>query len=195
MVFHGGSGSTKEEISTAVSHGVVKMNVDTDTQFAYLAGVRVSTPFTLLASTRGLTPRSRTSSSTRRTTSPPRSVTPMALTSPTRRQVLRSCAEGPDLILICSTTIPVSGCERARRCCPCVSRRLAKISETSTVCRMLHGLEVRCKTSVEVKALNCIPDFRPNVWQGEAEQIAHDKTTIVRPLSSPLSPTHPDHNS
>ncbi|KAJ8515122.1 hypothetical protein ONZ45_g7423 [Pleurotus djamor] len=40
LVFHGGSGSTKEEISTAVSHGVVKMNVDTDTQFAYLAGIR-----------------------------------------------------------------------------------------------------------------------------------------------------------
>ncbi|KAI8322174.1 fructose-bisphosphate aldolase [Martensiomyces pterosporus] len=40
LVFHGGSGSTKEEIKTAVGHGVVKMNVDTDTQFAYLAGVR-----------------------------------------------------------------------------------------------------------------------------------------------------------
>lgn len=41
LVFHGGSGSTKEEITTAVKHGVVKMNVDTDTQFAYLAGIRV----------------------------------------------------------------------------------------------------------------------------------------------------------
>ncbi|KAG2091646.1 uncharacterized protein F5147DRAFT_643089 [Suillus discolor] len=40
LVFHGGSGSTKEEIRTAVNHGVVKMNVDTDTQFAYLAGIR-----------------------------------------------------------------------------------------------------------------------------------------------------------
>ncbi|EIW81920.1 fructose 1,6-bisphosphate aldolase [Coniophora puteana RWD-64-598 SS2] len=40
LVFHGGSGSTKEEIKTAVSHGVVKMNVDTDTQFAYLQGIR-----------------------------------------------------------------------------------------------------------------------------------------------------------
>ncbi|KAJ7667479.1 hypothetical protein DFH06DRAFT_1280487 [Mycena polygramma] len=40
LVFHGGSGSTKEEIKTAVGHGVVKMNVDTDTQFAYLAGIR-----------------------------------------------------------------------------------------------------------------------------------------------------------
>ncbi|KAJ3550712.1 hypothetical protein NM688_g5014 [Phlebia brevispora] len=40
LVFHGGSGSTKEEIKTAVSNGVVKMNVDTDTQFAYLSGIR-----------------------------------------------------------------------------------------------------------------------------------------------------------
>jgi len=40
LVFHGGSGSTKEEIKTAVNYGVVKMNVDTDTQFAYLVGIR-----------------------------------------------------------------------------------------------------------------------------------------------------------
>ena len=40
LVFHGGSGSTKEEIKTAVQNGVVKMNVDTDTQFAYLSGIR-----------------------------------------------------------------------------------------------------------------------------------------------------------
>jgi fructose-bisphosphate aldolase class II len=40
LVFHGGSGSTTEEISTAVGHGVIKMNVDTDTQFAYLVGIR-----------------------------------------------------------------------------------------------------------------------------------------------------------
>uniref|UniRef100_A0A0W0EVZ2 Fructose-bisphosphate aldolase n=1 Tax=Moniliophthora roreri TaxID=221103 RepID=A0A0W0EVZ2_MONRR len=40
LVFHGGSGSTKEEIKTAVENGVVKMNVDTDTQFAYLQGIR-----------------------------------------------------------------------------------------------------------------------------------------------------------
>ncbi|RDB15432.1 Fructose-bisphosphate aldolase [Hypsizygus marmoreus] len=40
LVFHGGSGSTKEEINTAVSYGVVKMNVDTDTQWAYLVGIR-----------------------------------------------------------------------------------------------------------------------------------------------------------
>jgi len=37
---HGGSGSTKEEIETAVSAGVVKMNVDTDTQWAYWDGLR-----------------------------------------------------------------------------------------------------------------------------------------------------------
>ena len=40
FVFHGGSGSEKHEIKTAVSHGVVKMNVDTDTQWAYLLGIR-----------------------------------------------------------------------------------------------------------------------------------------------------------
>jgi len=40
LVFHGGSGSSKEEIRTAVVNGVVKMNVDTDTQFAYLTGIR-----------------------------------------------------------------------------------------------------------------------------------------------------------
>lgn len=35
MVFHGGSGSTPQEIADAVSYGVVKMNVDTDTQYAF----------------------------------------------------------------------------------------------------------------------------------------------------------------
>ena len=35
LVFHGGSGSLPEEIAAAVSYGVVKMNVDTDTQYAY----------------------------------------------------------------------------------------------------------------------------------------------------------------
>ncbi|TFL05608.1 hypothetical protein BDV98DRAFT_522751 [Pterulicium gracile] len=40
LVFHGGSGSSKEEIKTAVVNGVVKMNVDTDTQWAYLTGIR-----------------------------------------------------------------------------------------------------------------------------------------------------------
>lgn len=40
LVFHGGSGSTKDEITTAVKNGVVKMNVDTDTQWAYMIGMR-----------------------------------------------------------------------------------------------------------------------------------------------------------
>ena len=35
LVFHGGSGSTLEEIRAAVDHGVIKMNVDTDTQYAF----------------------------------------------------------------------------------------------------------------------------------------------------------------
>ena len=35
LVFHGGSGSTAEEISAAVDYGVVKMNIDTDTQYAF----------------------------------------------------------------------------------------------------------------------------------------------------------------
>jgi fructose-bisphosphate aldolase, class II len=35
LVFHGGSGSSLEEIRTAVDYGVVKMNVDTDTQYAF----------------------------------------------------------------------------------------------------------------------------------------------------------------
>ncbi|MFI5803620.1 class II fructose-bisphosphate aldolase [Streptomyces sp. NPDC051561] len=35
FVFHGGSGSTAEEIATALENGVVKMNLDTDTQYAF----------------------------------------------------------------------------------------------------------------------------------------------------------------
>ncbi|MGP3969698.1 class II fructose-bisphosphate aldolase [Streptomyces sp. 6N223] len=35
FVFHGGSGSTRTEIATALSNGVVKMNLDTDTQYAF----------------------------------------------------------------------------------------------------------------------------------------------------------------
>ncbi len=35
LVFHGGSGSTAQEIATAVANGVIKMNVDTDTQYAF----------------------------------------------------------------------------------------------------------------------------------------------------------------
>ncbi|WP_321997586.1 class II fructose-bisphosphate aldolase [Draconibacterium orientale] len=40
FVFHGGSGSSHEEIREAISYGVVKMNIDTDTQWAYWDGVR-----------------------------------------------------------------------------------------------------------------------------------------------------------
>ncbi|QLQ15120.1 MAG: class II fructose-bisphosphate aldolase [Micropruina sp.] len=35
LVFHGGSGSSEQEISDAVDYGVIKMNIDTDTQYAY----------------------------------------------------------------------------------------------------------------------------------------------------------------
>ncbi|MFO0639569.1 MAG: class II fructose-bisphosphate aldolase [Polyangiaceae bacterium] len=40
FVFHGGSGSTKEEIREAVSYGVVKMNIDTDTQWAFTSPIK-----------------------------------------------------------------------------------------------------------------------------------------------------------
>jgi len=40
FVFHGGSGSSIEEIREAISYGVIKMNIDTDLQFAYTEGVR-----------------------------------------------------------------------------------------------------------------------------------------------------------
>jgi fructose-bisphosphate aldolase class II len=40
FVFHGGSGSTVEEIREGISYGVVKMNIDTDLQFAFTEGVR-----------------------------------------------------------------------------------------------------------------------------------------------------------
>ena len=39
LVFHGGSGSSDEEIAEAVRNGVVKMNIDTDTQYAYTRSV------------------------------------------------------------------------------------------------------------------------------------------------------------
>jgi len=39
LVFHGGSGSTAEEISTAVANGVIKMNIDTDTQYAFTRSI------------------------------------------------------------------------------------------------------------------------------------------------------------
>ncbi|MCT3721545.1 class II fructose-bisphosphate aldolase [Elizabethkingia anophelis] len=40
FVFHGGSGSTLEEIREAIGYGVIKMNIDTDLQFAYAEGIR-----------------------------------------------------------------------------------------------------------------------------------------------------------
>jgi fructose-bisphosphate aldolase class II len=40
FVFHGGSGSTVEEIREAIGYGVVKMNIDTDLQFAFNEGIR-----------------------------------------------------------------------------------------------------------------------------------------------------------
>ena len=40
FVFHGGSGSTQEEIREAIRYGVVKMNIDTDTQWSFWDGIR-----------------------------------------------------------------------------------------------------------------------------------------------------------
>ncbi len=40
FVFHGGSGSSHAEIQEAISYGVIKMNIDTDTQWAFWDGVR-----------------------------------------------------------------------------------------------------------------------------------------------------------
>ena len=40
LVFHGGSGSSQADFDEAISHGVVKVNLDTDCQYAYLTGIR-----------------------------------------------------------------------------------------------------------------------------------------------------------
>ena len=40
FVFHGGSGSSKEDIREAIGYGVIKMNLDTDFQYAFNCGVR-----------------------------------------------------------------------------------------------------------------------------------------------------------
>jgi fructose-bisphosphate aldolase class II len=40
LVFHGGSGSSKQEFLDAIKNGVVKVNLDTDLQYAYLTGIR-----------------------------------------------------------------------------------------------------------------------------------------------------------
>ena len=39
FVFHGGSGSSREEIREAISYGAIKMNIDTDTQWASWNGI------------------------------------------------------------------------------------------------------------------------------------------------------------
>ena len=39
-MFHGGSGSSQEEIEEAIGYGVIKMNIDTDLQFAFTEGIR-----------------------------------------------------------------------------------------------------------------------------------------------------------
>src|SRR5690606_36749812 len=39
LVFHGGSGSSAAEISEAVANGIIKMNIDTDTQYAFTCPV------------------------------------------------------------------------------------------------------------------------------------------------------------
>ncbi|NMD15927.1 MAG: class II fructose-bisphosphate aldolase, partial [Bacteroidales bacterium] len=39
FVFHGGSGSSQDDIREAISYGVVKMNIDTDTQWAQWCGI------------------------------------------------------------------------------------------------------------------------------------------------------------
>ena len=40
FVFHGGSGSSKDQITEAISYGVVKMNIDTDLQYAFTESIR-----------------------------------------------------------------------------------------------------------------------------------------------------------
>ena len=40
FVFHGGSGSSVEEIREAIDYGVIKMNIDTDMQYAFMSGIR-----------------------------------------------------------------------------------------------------------------------------------------------------------
>merc|ERR1719163_2510216 len=40
FVFHGGSGSDIQDIKRSITYGVIKMNIDTDTQWAYWSGIR-----------------------------------------------------------------------------------------------------------------------------------------------------------
>ena len=72
LVFHGGSGSLPEEISAAVDFGVVKMNVDTDTQYAFTRPV-VTHMFTNYDGVLRSTARS----ATRRCTTPARGARPL----------------------------------------------------------------------------------------------------------------------
>jgi Fructose-bisphosphate aldolase class-II len=102
LVFHGGSGSEKHEIKTAVDNGVVKMNVDTgnsfyhlflyfsdlpaDTQWAYLIGIRVSAILDVTFFDNGSRiVVIRTSSRRNMTTSKTKLVIPKVPTSPIRR--------------------------------------------------------------------------------------------------------------
>ena len=39
-MFHGGSGSSVEEIREAIDYGAIKMNIDTDMQYAFMCGIR-----------------------------------------------------------------------------------------------------------------------------------------------------------
>ncbi len=39
-MFHGGSGSSQEEIREAISYGAIKMNIDTDMQWAFWEGIK-----------------------------------------------------------------------------------------------------------------------------------------------------------
>ena len=41
FVFHGGSGSSFDEIREAISYGAIKMNIDTDLQWGFTTGIRV----------------------------------------------------------------------------------------------------------------------------------------------------------
>ena len=41
FVFHGGSGSSSEEINEAIKYGIIKMNIDTDLQFAFTEGIEI----------------------------------------------------------------------------------------------------------------------------------------------------------
>ena len=66
FVFHGGSGSDIKDIKQAIDYGVIKMNIDTDTQWAYWNGVKEFEAIPLLQTQIGnpTAPRSPTKSTT-----------------------------------------------------------------------------------------------------------------------------------